>query len=137
MSEVDQRRTVLHAGAALGLALALRPARAAPRDELRNAVRAFALGQPVREGRVLLDVAPLVENGNAVSVSVSATSPMTAADHGVALALVNERNPQRDVAVFRLGPRAGRATVAARPGPALSDGDNGFAHSESVAITVT
>ena len=137
MSEVDQRRTVLHAGAALGLALALRPARAAPRDELRNAVRAFALGQPVREGRVLLDVAPLVENGNAVSVSVSATSPMTAADHGVALALFNERNPQRDVAVFRLGPRAGRATVAARPGPALSDGDNGFAHSESVAITVT
>ena len=127
----------MHAGAALDLALALRPARAAPRDELRNAVRAFALGQPVREGRVLLDVAPLVENGNAVSVSVSATSPMTAADHGVALALVNERNPQRDVAVFRLGPRAGRATVAARPGPALSDGDNGFAHSESVAITVT
>ena len=108
------RRAVLHAGAALGLAVALRPARADLSDELRNAVQHFARGAPVREGRVVLDVAPLVENGNAVPVTVSATSPMTTADHVVALALFNERNPQRDVAVFRLGPRAGRAEIATR-----------------------
>ena len=108
------RRSVLHAGAALGLAFVLRPARAATSDDLRAAVTAFARGAAVREGRVLLDVAPLVENGNAVPVTVSATSPMTAADHVVALALFNERNPQRDVVVFRFGPRAGRAQVATR-----------------------
>lgn len=108
------RRTALRAGAALGLALTLRPARAAPSDDLRAAVTAFARGAAVREGRVLLDVAPLVENGNAVPVTVSATSPMTTADHVAALAIFNERNPQRDVVVFRLGPRAGRAQVATR-----------------------
>lgn len=108
------RRSVLQAGAALGLAFVLRPARAATSDDLRAAVTAFARGAAVREGRVLLDVAPLVENGNAVPVTVSATSPMTAADHVVALALFNERNPQRDVVVFRFGPRAGRAQVATR-----------------------
>ncbi len=108
-----RRRSVLHAGAALGLALVLRPAHAVS-DDLRAAVTAFARGAAVREGRVLLDVAPLVENGNAVPVTVSAQSPMTTADHVVALAIFNERNPQRDVVVFRFGPRAGRAQVATR-----------------------
>ncbi len=39
---------------------------------------------------------------------------MTAADHVTAIAIFNERNPQRDVARFTLGPRAGRATVSTR-----------------------
>jgi sulfur-oxidizing protein SoxY len=39
---------------------------------------------------------------------------MTAADHVVALALFNERNPQRDVFTARLGPRSGRARVSSR-----------------------
>jgi sulfur-oxidizing protein SoxY len=39
---------------------------------------------------------------------------MTAADHVTALALFTERNPAPEVAVFRVGPRAGRARVATR-----------------------
>jgi sulfur-oxidizing protein SoxY len=39
---------------------------------------------------------------------------MTAADHVLQIALFNDRNPQRDVAIFGLGPRAGRAQVATR-----------------------
>jgi sulfur-oxidizing protein SoxY len=39
---------------------------------------------------------------------------MTATDHVTAIALFNERNPQRDVATFTLGPRAGKAVVATR-----------------------
>lgn len=39
---------------------------------------------------------------------------MTATDHVTAIAIFNERNPQRDVARFTLGPRAGRATVSTR-----------------------
>jgi sulfur-oxidizing protein SoxY len=66
----------------------------------------------VKVGRVLLDVAPLVENGNAVPITVSVESPMTRADHVRRIAVFNELNPQRDVAVFTLGPRAGRARVA-------------------------
>ena len=59
-------------------------------------------------------MAPLVENGNSVPITISVQSPMTATDHVTAIAVFNEGNPQRDVAVFRLGPRAGRAVVATR-----------------------
>ena len=35
-------------------------------------------------------------------------------EHVRRIAVFNERNPQRDVVVFTLGPRAGRARVATR-----------------------
>ena len=82
--------------------------------EMRAAVTAFTRGTPVREGRVTMDIAELVENGNAVPVSVAVLSPMTAADHVVAIGIFNERNPQPDVAVFQLSPRSGRAQVSTR-----------------------
>ena len=107
------RRQILTRSVGLAGALWLRPAGAAA-DDLAAAVAACAGGVPVRVGRVVLDVAPLVENGNAVPTTVSVESPMSAADHVQAIAIFNERNPQRDVAVFRLGPRAGRAVVGTR-----------------------
>lgn len=107
------RRRLLAAGAAAPLALCWRPA-AADAAELEAAIRAFAGTAPVQAGRVTLEVAALVENGNAVPVTVGVDSPMSAADHVRRIALFNERNPQREVAVFHLGPRAGRASVATR-----------------------
>ena len=107
------RRQVLTASVGLAGALCLRTANASS-DELTAAIAAFAAGAPVRAGRVKLDVAPLVENGNVVPISISVDSPMSAVDHVKAIAVFNERNPQRDVIVCRLGPRAGRATVATR-----------------------
>jgi len=104
------RRIFLRAGAWL----TLRPASGQTRFELDAAVRAFAAGAPIREGKVTFDVAPLVENGNAVPITVSVDSPMTAADHVRNIAVFNEKNPQRDVVVFTLGPRSGRARVATR-----------------------
>ena len=82
--------------------------------ELAAAVAAFAGGVPVRPGRVEFDIAPLVENGNTVPVTIRVQSPMSEADHVKAIAIFNESNPQRDVANFYLGPRAGRATVSTR-----------------------
>jgi len=107
------RRQVLTTTAGLAGAIWLRPANASA-EELAAAIKAFAAGAPVRAGRVMLEVAPLVENGNVVPITVTVQSPMSADDHVKAIAIFNERNPQRDVAVFRLGPRAGRATVATR-----------------------
>lgn len=107
------RRQLLASSAGLGACLLVRPAAAAP-DELATAISAWSGGAPVQSGRVKLDIAPLVDNGNTVPISVSVESPMTAADHVTALAVFNERNPQRDVARFTLGPRAGRAHVATR-----------------------
>jgi sulfur-oxidizing protein SoxY len=77
-------------------------------------MRSFAAGAPIRPGRVRLEVPPLVENGNAVGVTVRVESPMTAADHVRRIALFNDKNPQPDIAVFHLGSRSGRAQVSTR-----------------------
>ena len=102
-----------HLLAAAGLAIAVRPV-VADDAALQAAIKRFAGGAPVRDGGVRIEVAELVENGNVVPVTVSFDSPMTPADHVVALAIFTERNPLPDVAVFRLGPRAGRASVSTR-----------------------
>lgn len=114
----SDRRALLGAGLALVL---VRPARAqtqgmgmAPGKQMAEAIAAFAQGKPVQAGRVKLDIAELVDNGNMVPLTVSVDSPMSEADHVLQIALFNDRNPQRDVAVFTLGPRAGRARVATR-----------------------
>ena len=107
------RRRAMATGAGLVAALIVRPVAAVP-GTLDAAVAAFARGADVRAGRVRLDVAALVENGNTVPVAVTVDSPMTATDRVVAIAIFNEKNPERDVAVFALGPRAGRASVATR-----------------------
>ena len=57
-----------------------------------------------------LDLPPLVENGNAVPLTVAVESPMTADDHVKAIHVFNEKNPQPNVISVQLGPRAGRAT---------------------------
>lgn len=106
------RRAVLVGTGGLALALA-RPAAATP-EALQAAMRELAGEAEIRPGRVTLDIPPLVENGNAVPVTVSVESPMTAGDHVRTIALLNERNPQPWVAVFRLGPRSGRAVVSTR-----------------------
>lgn len=104
------RRDLLAAG--LGL-LVLRPAQATP-EALRAAIAGFTGGVQARAGRVQIEIASLVENGNAVPVVLRVASPMTVADHVRRLALFTERNPDPDVAVFRLGPANGRAEVATR-----------------------
>ncbi|MBB6307214.1 sulfur-oxidizing protein SoxY [Xanthobacter tagetidis] len=107
------RRGVLALGAASLLVLS-RPRAALARPSLEAALAAFTGGAPVHDGRVRLDIPPLVENGNAVGVTVSVDSPMAASDHVTRIALFNEKNPQAEVAVFHLGPRAGQARVATR-----------------------
>ena len=104
------RRDILLAG--LGTLL-LRPAGATP-ERLRAALAAYTGGAPLREGRVTLDIAPLVENGNVVPVRIGVTSPMTATDHVRRIALFTSRNPQPEVLVMHLGPHSGRAEVATR-----------------------
>ena len=108
-----RRRQVLAAGAGLAAAVLVRPVAATP-DELAAAIAAFAGGAPVRPGKVKLAVAALVDNGNTVPVTVSVDSPMTPADHVAAIALFNERNPQRDVVRATFGPASGRAQLDTR-----------------------
>jgi sulfur-oxidizing protein SoxY len=98
---------------ALTGAVLLKPA-AASTEELRAAILAFTGGVEPAPGRVQIEIAPLVENGNTVPVTLKVESPMTAEDHVQALALFNQLNPQRDIARFTLTPALGRAQVATR-----------------------
>ena len=107
------RRQLLAAGLGLGACVLVRPAAATP-EELQTAVQAYTGGAALKTGRVKLDIATIVDNGNTVPITVTVDSPMTAADHVMAIAVFNERNPQREVVKFTLGPRAGRASVSTR-----------------------
>jgi sulfur-oxidizing protein SoxY len=98
---------------AAGPTVTLRPA-AATLAAMAAAIREVVGEAPVREGKVKLDVPPLVENGNAVSLIVSVESPMTGSEHVKSIHIFNEKNPQANVAAFYLGPRAGRARVSCR-----------------------
>ncbi len=107
------RRQVLLAGAGLLSVLMVRPGRAAPTD-MEAAIQAMVGKAEIRPGRVHLEIPPLVENGNAAPLTVTVDSPMTEAEFVKTIAVFNEKNPQPNVAVFHLGPRAGRAQVSTR-----------------------
>ena len=87
--------------------------RADPREE-QEAIAKVVGTAKVNKGKVALELPQLVENGNAVSMSVKVDSPMTEKDYVKAIHVFTEKNPQPYVATFHLGPRAGRALVATR-----------------------
>ena len=110
---VATRRGVLRAAAALPLLALVRPAVATP-DEMRAAIAAWTGGQIPASGKVTLDIARLIDNGNAVPVTIRVDSPMTPQDYVTGIALFNERNPETDIARFTLTARSGTATVSTR-----------------------
>jgi len=132
------------AGAAGGVGLTVsRGAHATP-AEMQDAIRKVTGGAPVRSGRVKLEVPPLIDNGNAVPLSVAVESPMTPADHVRAIHVFTERNPLPGVLSVRLGPRAGRARVATRVRLAdkqtviaIAEMSDGSFWSDSVHVVVT
>lgn len=105
------RRTML-AGAAV-LTVAPFGAHATP-ETMRAAIAAVASGRPVREGKVTLDIQPLVDNGNTVPMRVSVDSRMEGDDRVRAIHVFNERNPQPHVLSVAFGPQAGRAALSTR-----------------------
>ena len=84
------------------------------KSALQEAVRKITGGATVRPGRVKLEVPPLIDNGNSVPVSVTVESPMTPADHVMAIHVFTEKNPQPYVVSAHFGPRAGRARITTR-----------------------
>jgi sulfur-oxidizing protein SoxY len=109
------RRDILIGSLAGGLVATLRISDAlATPDTMRSAIRQLVGSAQVRKGKVELDVPPLVENGNTVSLVVSVDSPMTKTDYVKSIHVFNEKNPQPNVIGVYLGPRAGRAKIATR-----------------------
>ena len=106
-------RRAFMAGAAVVSILPLASARATPAT-MAAAIKQVTGDAAVRPGRVKLDIPPLVENGNAVPLTVTVESPMTEADHVKAIHVFNEKNPQPHVFNAWLGPRNGRAAISTR-----------------------
>jgi sulfur-oxidizing protein SoxY len=138
------RRAMLATAPALLAVTLVRPAGATP-ERMAAAIREF-LGEagPVRQGRVALDVPPLVENGNTVPLTVTVESPMTEDDHVRRIAVFNALNPLPNVIVVHLGPRSGRAFLGTRVRLATSQTltalavmSDGSVWSDSASVVVT
>src|SRR5215213_6457352 len=61
---------------------------------LASAIRNVVGAAVVRTGKVKLDVPPLVENGNAVPMTVSISSPMTSDDYVKSIHVFTAKKPQ-------------------------------------------
>ena len=116
--QATRRRFLIDTAALAGavgiwLPLATGPASATPAS-MRAAIRMVVGDTQVTKGRVKIDLPPLIENGNAVSLTVAVESPMSVEDHVKAIHVFTEKNPQPNVISIQLGPRAGRATFSSR-----------------------
>jgi len=131
------------AAGGIGLAPASRHAQATP-AAMQEAIRKVTGGAPVRNGRVKLDVPPLIDNGNAVPLSVAVESPMTPSVFVMDDPVATERNPLPNVLSVYLGPRSGRARFATRVRLAdtqtvlaIAQFSDGSFWSDSVHVVVT
>jgi len=116
--QATRRRFLIDTAALAGavgiwLPLATGPASATPAS-MRAAIRKVVGEAPVTKGRLKIDLPPLIENGNAVSLTVAVESPMSVEDHVKAIHVFTEKNPQPNVISVQLSPRAGRATFSSR-----------------------
>jgi sulfur-oxidizing protein SoxY len=107
------------AGVPAALAQVSSPGRSAPAPQSLVAARIEAIrrvtgGATVNRGKVTLDLPQLVDNGNAVALAIKVDSPMTATEYVRAIHVFTEKNPQPDVATFKLTPDCGRAQVSTR-----------------------
>jgi sulfur-oxidizing protein SoxY len=103
----------LAGGVGLLLTVAPAPVRATPASMLA-AMKKVVGEAPLHKGKVKLELPPLIENGNSVSMTVTVDSPMTSEDFVKAIHVFNEKNPQPNVMSIHLSPRAGRASIATR-----------------------
>ena len=132
------RRQVVLAGA---FALVAMPAQATPR-EVADGIAALTGGKTPQQGQVRLDLAQMVENGNAVGVSVSADAP--AGRTVASLHLFAEGNPNPEVFHAAFGPAAFEPKLSTRIRLATSQAvvavavmDDGSCWTDSVAVIVT
>jgi sulfur-oxidizing protein SoxY len=108
-------------GAAAAASLAMTPMAVLGQTQGSAQVQAWELavrklvgeGKP-SEGKFVLELPEIAENGNTVPFTVSVESPMTDKDHVRAIHIIATANPQPGVATFRLTPLSGKAAVSSR-----------------------
>jgi len=138
-----RRRKILAAAVGVTGYVLVRPVFGTPAT-LDAAITAFARGTKVTYGKVKFDIAELIDNGNAVPISITVDSPMTDADYVVAVAVFNEKNPQREVIKCKLSPFAGSAQISTRIRlatsqklTAIAEMNDGSFYAQTVEVVVT
>jgi len=118
---VDRREFLLGASAAAAVALFLSQATefaqaqgAASESGWEEAYRKVVGDAKPVEGKLVLELPEIAENGNVVPFVLSIQSPMTADSYVKAAHIFSTANPQPTVATFHFTPLSGKASVASR-----------------------
>lgn len=99
--------------AVLPLLALVRRVAATPQEQAAS-IAAYTGNAAIQRGRVAIDIAKLIDNGNAVPITVRVDSPMTEQDHVTDIAIFNEKNPLPDVVRFQLTPLSGKPEISTR-----------------------
>ena len=110
---ITRRDAALAGISQLSFATTSRTASATP-EAMGAAIRRFMGEASAQEGGMELDLPPLVDNGNSVTMKIAVESPMSEGDHVKRIAVFSEKNPQPNMGTFHLSPRSGRATIETR-----------------------
>ncbi len=109
---MNRRRTIGYALAA-GVAAFVAPCRARATPQMRDdVIAATTRGASIQDGRVVLTIPAIAENGLSVYTTVHVDSPMTEIDHVRAIHIIAQHNPIARLVTFNLSPRAGVAKVS-------------------------
>ncbi len=103
-------RRILLTGA---IALLATPA-GATKTDVATAIAALIKGARLRPGRIKLDLPLLVENGNAVAMTLAVTVPLPDAERVLSMHVFAEGNPLPNVINAYFGPRSGAPHLATR-----------------------
>jgi sulfur-oxidizing protein SoxY len=117
LSNRSSRRDFALGAAAAVAAAALPPGTALAQDQVQaweQAVRKILGDAKPIEGKIMVELPEIAENGNTVPFSISVDNPMTEKDYVKAIHIIATANPQPGVATFRLSPISGKAAVASR-----------------------
>jgi sulfur-oxidizing protein SoxY len=112
MATLSRRDALLLAAGSAALAVTGVPAPAMA--SVADAIEAFTGGRAPEAGLITLDLAPSVEDGNSVPLSVTVESPMRPDDYVSEILVVANANPWPRVATFQFSPMAGRAAFSTR-----------------------
>lgn len=114
---VDRRDFVLGTGAIASLSFLFGSGNALAQGKLPgldDALKKVMGEAKPTDGKIVLDLPEIAENGNTVPFTLSVESPMTEQQYVKAMHLFASENPQLDVATFRFTPASGKAMVASR-----------------------
>ena len=145
MNRIHRRRFIAAAAAGAVLAHVRVSHGALPAiPVLQPLVEKITGGAPLQEGRVVLEIPRLSDNGHSVPLRIAVASPMNERDYVRTIHVLSEKNPRPVIATYHLNPQCGRAEISTRVRlngeqnllviAAMSDGTF---HAASAAVIVT